>query len=55
MSEWKTVEQQVEELTMQLERISTADAGCTRICQIPGIGPIVATALVAAIGDGAAS
>jgi transposase len=52
--EWKTVEQQIEELSMQLERISTSDAGCTRIRQIPGIGPIVATAIVAAIGNGAA-
>jgi transposase len=52
--EWKTVEQQVLELTTQLERISDADAGCTRIRQIPGIGPIVATAIVAAIGNGAA-
>lgn len=53
-SEWKTVEQQIKELTEQLERISDADAGCTRIRQIPGIGPIVATAIVAAIGNGAA-
>jgi transposase len=52
--EWKTVERQVLELTAQLERISDADAGCTRIRQIPGIGPIVATAIVAAIGNGAA-
>jgi transposase len=53
-SEWKTVEHQIKELTEQLERISAADAGCTRIRQIPGIGPIVATAIVAAIGNGAA-
>ena len=52
--EWKTVEHQIKELTEQLERISDADAGCTRIRQIPGIGPIVATAIVAAIGNGAA-
>jgi transposase len=37
-----------------LERISAADAECTRIRQIPGIGPVVATAIVAAIGNGAA-
>jgi transposase len=52
--EWKTVQQQIEELTTQLERISEADAGCTRIRQIPGIGPIVATAIVSAIGNGVA-
>jgi len=52
--EWKTVEQQIGELNDDLERISAADAGCTRIRQIPGIGPVVATAIVAAIGNGAA-
>jgi transposase len=52
--EWKAVEQQIEVLRLELERISAADAGCTRIRQIPGIGPIVATAIVAAIGNGAA-
>ena len=54
LSEWKLVEQQIEELNDELERISAADAGCTRIRQIHGIGPAVATAIVAAIGNGAA-
>ena len=53
-SEWKVVEQQIENLDLELERISTSDAGCTRIRQIPGIGPVTATAIVAAIGNGAA-
>ena len=51
--EWKTVERQIDELGDELERISAADAGCTRIRKIPGIGPVVATAIVAAIGNGA--
>ena len=53
-SEWKTVEQQIEEPSLELEKIATSDPGCARIRQIPGIGPIVATAIVAAIGNGAA-
>jgi transposase len=53
-SEWKQIEQQVEELTDKLEQISTSDAGCSRLRKIPGIGPVVATAIVAAIGNGAA-
>jgi transposase len=52
--EWKTVEQQIEGLSGELQRIAASDAGCTRIQQIPGIGPVVATAIVAAIGNGAA-
>lgn len=53
-AEWKAVEDQIERLSRELERISTGDAGCTRLRRIPGIGPIVATAIVAAIGNGAA-
>jgi transposase len=53
-AEWKAVEDQIERLSCELERISTGDAGCTRLRRIPGIGPIVATAIVAAIGNGAA-
>jgi transposase len=53
-SEWKMVEQQIGELGDELERISAADAGCTHIRKIPGIGPVVTTAIVAAIGNGAA-
>ena len=52
--EWKTVEQQIEGLSAELERIAASDAGCIRIQKIPGIGPVVATAIVAAIGNGAA-
>jgi transposase len=52
--EWKMVEQQIGVLSHELERIADTDAGCSRIQQIPGIGPIVATAIVAAIGNGAA-
>ncbi len=52
--EWKTVEQQIDELTDRLEQIASIDVGCCRIRQIPGIGPIVATAIVAAIGNSAA-
>ena len=52
--EWKIADRQIEELGDKLERISAADAGCTRIRKIPGIGPVVATAIVAAIGNGAA-
>ena len=41
-------------MTNRLEHIAASDAGCCRIRQIPGIGPIVATAIVAAIGNGSA-
>ena len=40
-NEWMLVERQIEKLNLELERISAADPGCTRIRQIPGIGPVV--------------
>src|ERR1700689_2527535 len=53
-SEWKILEQQLDGLNDDLERIASADAACRRLRQIPGIGPLISTAIVAAIGNGAA-
>jgi transposase len=53
-NEWKDLELQIEEMNDEVERIASSDAACIRLRQIPGIGPLVATAIVAAIGNGAA-
>jgi transposase len=53
-SEWKDLELQIVEMNDQMERIAASDAACRRLRQIPGIGPLVATAIVASIGNGAA-
>ena len=53
-SEWKDLELQIVEMTDEVERIASSDDACRRLRQIPGIGPLVATAIVASIGNGAA-
>jgi transposase len=53
-NEWKDLEQQVIDLNLEVEQIASSDAACTRLRQIPGIGPLIATAIVAAIGNGTA-
>jgi len=53
-SEWKDLELQIGEMNDEVERIASSDAACQRLRQIPGIGPLVATAIVASIGNGAA-
>jgi transposase len=53
-SEWKDLELQIGEMNDEVERIASSDAACMRLRQIPGIGPLVATAIVASIGNGAA-
>jgi transposase len=37
-----------------IEALSNEDVACQRLRQIPGVGPLVATATIAAIGNGAA-
>jgi transposase len=52
--EWKRLENDIAIISEEIERISNEDEACQRLRQIPGIGPLVSTATVAAIGNGAA-
>jgi transposase len=52
--EWKQLETHIAEADDEIERFAIADAGCQRLRQIPGVGPLASTATVAAIGNGAA-
>jgi transposase len=53
-SEWKELEQQIATINAEVEQIASSDAACVRLRQIPGIGPLIATAIAAAIGNGSA-
>src|SRR5437764_4865088 len=52
--EWKGLQAQIESLNADLEHIASSDPSCVRLQQIPGAGPLVSTAIVSAIGNGAA-
>jgi len=52
--EWKQIEIDVSAITEEIERISNDDPRCRQLRQIPGFGPLISTATVAAIGNGAA-
>ena len=52
--EWKQMEIDIETISNEIDRIGQEDARCRRLRQIPGFGPLVSTATVAAIGNGAA-
>jgi transposase len=52
--EWKHLQLQIESLNEDVEQIANQDEACARLQQIPGVGPLVATAVVSAIGNGAA-
>jgi len=51
-SDWRGLDTRIEDLSAEIEDLASRDAGCERLMSIPGIGPIISTAMVAAIGTG---
>ena len=49
--ELQALDQRIAATDQQIERVFEADEACQRLAQLPGIGPLTATALVAAVGD----
>ncbi len=41
-------------ITAEIETIAKADDACRRLMPVPGIGPVIASAMVSAIGNGSA-
>ena len=52
--EMQYLHRQIEECDQQIVRIASELEACRRLIAIPGIGPVIATATIAAIGNGAA-
>jgi transposase len=52
--EWKCLDQQLDGLGEDIDAVAESDAACRRLRKIPGVGPLVATAMVAAVGNGSA-
>ena len=50
--DWRRLDERVERLSNEIEAIARQDAGCERLMSVPGIGPIISSAMVAAIGAG---
>jgi transposase len=53
-SDWRRLDARIDEVTHTIEAVAANDSSCRRLMGVPGIGPIVSSAMVAAIGDGAA-
>jgi transposase len=49
--ELRALDQRIAATDQQIERVFAADEACQRLAPLPGIGPLTATALVAAVGD----
>jgi transposase len=50
--DWRRLDERIEGLSSEIEVLARRDAGCERLMSVPGIGPIISSAMVAAIGTG---
>ena len=51
-SDWRQLDTRIEDMSAEIEDLASRDAGCERLMSVPGIGPIISSAMVAAIGTG---
>jgi transposase len=50
--DWRRLDQRIEGLSNEIETFARQDQACQRLMTVPGIGPIISSAMVAAIGTG---
>jgi transposase len=52
--DWHRLDERIEGLSSEIGALACQDPACDRLMTVPGIGPIISSAMVAAIGNGAA-
>jgi transposase len=52
-SDWHRLDERIEGLSAEIGAVAEHDPACERLMTVPGIGPIISSATVAAIGNGA--
>jgi transposase len=50
--DWRRLDERIGTLSSEIEVLARQDVGCERLMSVPGIGPIISSAMVAAIGTG---
>jgi transposase len=50
--DWLWLDERIETVTREIEAISQKQEDCRRLMSIPGIGPMISTAMVTVIGEG---
>jgi transposase len=50
--DWRRLDERIEGLSSEIEVLARQDVGCQRLMSVPGIGPIISSAMVAAVGAG---
>src|SRR5499427_285169 len=50
--DWRQLDERIQAVSDEIAAIARQDIGCERLMSVPGIGPIISSAMVAAIGTG---
>ena len=50
--DWRRLDNRIATVSADIEALAEQDGPCQRLMTVPGIGPIISSAVVAAIGDG---
>ena len=53
VQDWRRLDERIAAVSAEIEALAQQDDSCQRLMTVPGIGPIVSSAVVAAIGNGA--
>src|SRR6516165_7276632 len=52
--DWCRLDERIESVTGEIEILSRSEAKCRQLMSVPGVGPLISTGIVAAIGTGEA-
>src|SRR5215813_11573866 len=52
-ADWRRLDERIATVSADIASLAEQDENCQRLMTVPGIGPIISSAVVAAIGDGA--
>ena len=50
--DWRRLDERIEGLSTEIAALGHQDAACNRLMTVPGVGPIISSAMIAAIGIG---
>lgn len=54
VADWRHLDERIDQLSSEIHSMARDDRNCERLMSVPGIGPIISSAMVAAIGGGEA-
>ena len=52
IGDWRRLDERIDNVSLEIGVLAQDDTGCERLMTVPGIGPIISSATVAAIGTG---